>query len=264
MGKKKSKKDEIEKLLREILRALRSKRSLRRTYKLGPPLRSGGYPRRHSPYRMTGFRYQPQSKTPQEYKPRVERPSYGGMIQRRPEVYRPKERIVYDPEVKQLLKDIREELRRNLSEPPEVEEKPELLEESYDETFDGLKYESSLVEKIEEREYEQNDSIELDKVESFEDVEESINEFIDFDELSGTEIEELEPLEEIEPESIDDVLEVEPIGEDEAELVEEYDPEIIEQIEAQDLSSLEGALYGPELVPEVEVVENVEEGEAYG
>jgi hypothetical protein len=270
MGKKKPNKDELEKLLREILRELRSKRSLRRTYKLGPPLRSGGYPIRRNPYRMTSFKYQHQSKTPQEYKPRVERPSYGGMIRRRPEIYKPKERIVYDPEVKQLLKDIREELRRTTSKPPEVEEKTELLQESYDETVDGLKYESSLVDEIKGRGYEQNEGIELDKAESSEDVEnvlnegESIGEVLDLDELGEVTVEEPEPLEAIEPKSINDVLEVEPIGEDEVEFVGEYNSEIVEQIEAQDLSSLEVELYGPELASEVEVVENVGEGEVYG
>jgi hypothetical protein len=110
--------DDLRKLLTELLKLYRQ------SYLHGPYARRSGGTKPVKYYREHNFRYQPEPKYQPKYQPRDNQPR---VIEK--EMYIPKERLVYDPEVKKLLEEIRDRLEPDEQEILEkLESSPELLE----------------------------------------------------------------------------------------------------------------------------------------
>ena len=242
---------ELRKLIK-MLRRLISGNYKPRIYK--PKIRDliykpkgGGYRKSPSKYIMHhNFKYQP------EPKPKIpaDKPSsYRGSPWKEPVNYKPeKERLVYDPEVKQLLRSIDEHLA------------------------------GSEENKLGEVSYESSEQEEASEIENFE-----VDAEIDLPEMQGNfegsqiEIEnEAEPLENMEMEEISGqaIVSKESLGlETEVEQFEPIEPQaeemipeeasVVQQLETEDLSTLEAELF-PELTEPIERTEPVQESEYYG
>jgi hypothetical protein len=264
----KEKLEEIIRLLRKLLS--RNDYDPRIEYRASrhmlPIARGGGYrPKNYFPRHYEA--YQGLGSETKRYERKEKHSVYLVKPWNEPMRYQPKERIVYDPEVKQILKSIEqklssepnaEEVLRQLENNPEFYEK--LVERLNNDLESSEANEPDLDQGAEEEaNYEAGEQ-------SLEGAEESIDQ-----ENSG----EVEPSIESEQEHAEAEAEVEeelPRSPSEVEIssepsqetiepqVEELGSEVIEQIEAQDLSSLEAELYQEpleplEIEPELEPVE---------
>ena len=257
-GKRKEDIDELKKLLRKLaLLLLRKYRSERRSYggRTYVPRGGAGYVRR--PYRVPilyPLREPAQHRAP---KPRTtERQSYMPIPRREP-TYR--ERIIYDPAVREALEDIKRRLEPGLDKILErFEESPEILEEIYAHALERvLERRAELVDYAETL----NDETEVEEAQ--EDVE------VKDEAETVEEVAELEALPEPEIDGEASEYEAEILGSEaeaeappEAPEITEGDLGVIDAIEAEDLSLLEAELFS-EVLPEIERVEaEAEEAEA--
>jgi hypothetical protein len=304
-------KDELKELIRLLKKAVASYKphvGYRGVRSRGS---KSGYTHRPS-YVTRNFRYQPEP----SYKPKPEKLSYhGGKVWTEPTQYKlEKERLVYDPEVKELLKRIEKHLTESEPDAEEMlkqlEQNPELYEkisgklmEKMNEDYEALEKSSNItgyvfrdpsagssfrVESQEKLEGEDTQSREIDdkattKIEEKSEVEKEASEgaveqadvkseFIDKEESEGYEdsskdlyleneadvlreieadglIEKAEPKEELDGVQPPDA-EIEPSKDEATEHVQPLEANateeaqgVIEQIEAQDLSSLEAELF---------------------
>jgi len=170
--------------------------------------------------------------------------------------YKPRDRFVYDLEIKRILKNIEQKLS---SEPDaeetlrQLESSPELFDEIYERLMEKLSEglyekpevdepEEDLSEELERKNAEQSfePKEELGEIESLEPEPKDVEE--NFEKSSG-EAESSEKLvqdEEVESEAVEPEL---PEEVSEPSIDVESSPEVIEHVEAQDLSSLEQGLY---------------------
>jgi hypothetical protein len=126
LGKDEEKLEEILRLLKELTKKSSndgSKPAYRsRGYRLTPKPSGGGYISRN--HQTPRIEYKSEAKT--NYNPKSERQGSYSRPWSEPTVYRPRERLVYDPEVKQILKNI----EQKLSSEPEAEEILRQLEDN--------------------------------------------------------------------------------------------------------------------------------------
>jgi hypothetical protein len=252
--------EEILKLLRELTKRSsndRSKPAYRsRGYRLTPRPLGGGYIAK-THHQTPRTEYRSEAKT--NYNPKPERQgSYSARPWSEPAIYRPRERLVYDPEVKQILKNIEqklgseldgEEILRQLESNPELYErlverlnegvdKPEESELAEDEDEKASEHKPELDEQ--NREEENGEAREKGGLENFPTGESQVR-----DGLEGSLEDAESTLEEKEgTEPINEVTETQS-----GFSAPEPSSEVIEQIEAQDLSSLEAELYREPLEP---------------
>ena len=223
--------DELKKLLKELIKSLKNyttKGKVRRPYRT--PIGGGGYPRR-SPYRWSRLPYPPERESRRDYKPpKSEKTGYLRMPKE--PTYVEKERIVYDPEVKRLLKEINENLKTE-----KEEDKGDVESLSSDVELENPAYSLEVEDEV-----EKESALEIDE---HEDLPEP---------LSPPEI---EPQEDVEISTEPITENVEPIETSEFDLETYTEP--VETIEALDLSTLEAELYEENPV-ELEPKELVEEG----
>jgi hypothetical protein len=273
-------KDEKEKL-EEIIRLLRkflskddyNPRVSHRASKHNLPVARGGggyksksyFPQHYQAYQGSGLKSEAK-----RYETKEKASSYSAKTWNEPMQYQPRERIVYDPEVKRILKSIEqklgsdpeaEEILRQLENNPELYEKvveklskdlerPEANEPDFGE---GAEKEGEY--KADEQSLkEAGEPIEPINQESSQEIEQSIDEVVqkDAEVEAETEKESLESSSEAEI-STEPVQEAKPSEEIEPQ-VEELSSGVIEKIEAQDLSSLEAELYQEPLEP-IELIE---------
>jgi hypothetical protein len=269
-------KDEKEKL-EEIIRLLRKLLSKddykpRVSYRASkhnlPIARGGGYKsRNYFPQHYQDYQSPRLRNEAKKYETREKTNSYSAKSWNEPMQYQPRERLVYDPEVKQILKSI----EQKLSSEPEAEEilrqlenDPELYEKVVEKLSNDLERSEANEPDLDEEAGEPSEPI---NQEPSQEVEQSIDEVVQKDaeveaetgeeifeslsemKISTEAIQEAKPSEEIEPQ------------------VEELSNGVIEKIEAQDLSSLEAELYQEPLEsiepvePEVEPLEPTQQNE---
>jgi len=271
-------KDEKEKL-EEIIRLLRkllsrndyNPRLSYRASKHNLPIAGGGsykpknyFPQHYKAYQGSGLK----SET-KRYETKERASVYSAKPWNETMQYQPKERLVYDPEVKQILKNI----EQKLSSEPEVEEILRQLEnnpELYEEFVERL---SKDLEKLETNESDLGEEVEKEvKYEASEqnlkETEEPVNQepSEELESSIETEQEHVGTETKVEEEVPEDLSEVEILTESTQEesgyQFEEPNSEVIEEIEAQDLSSLEAELYPLEpiesIAPDVEPTEAME------
>lgn len=266
------------KLLEEIIKLLRELLVSRKlfSYKLkayNPALKSRsrvGYKPKLKISRYFGGHLQSGYRSKPSYSPIPKSrssSSYAPKPWKEPMQYRPKERLVYDPEVKRILKSI----EQKLSSEPDVEEILRHLEsnpELYDKISEGLleKINGELYEKPEANEPEEKLTGETERMGEYEVGKENL-------EVEDKEVEEVEEKINFEPlfdkpeihEDLEESLDVELPTENNQDVEPKTDSslpepseEVIEQLEAQDLSSLEAELYQEPievLEPEIDELE---------
>jgi hypothetical protein len=262
-------KDEREKLdeIIRLLRKLLSKEDYRPRLesrvsrnKLAVAKGGGSYkPRNYFPQHYQAYQGSRSKSEEKKYESREKTSSYSAKPWNEPMQYQPRERLVYDPEVKQILKSI----EQKLSSEPEAEEilrqlenNPELYEKLVERLSEGL-------EKVEAKEPDLDEEIEKDSEQSSKGAEESIEQepSEEAKPAIGTEIEDegnvqleevLEklgeeegmPILQLDELKLDKKSEAQQIGREEViEPLEEHSDEVIQKIEAQDLSQLEEELY---------------------
>jgi hypothetical protein len=319
LGKDEEKLEEILRLLKELTKKSSndgSKPAYRsRGYRLTPKPSGGGYISRN--HQIPRIEYKSEAKT--NYNPKPERQGSYSRPWSEPTVYRPRERLVYDPEVKQILKNIEqklssepeaEEILRQLEDNPELYEK--LVERLSEDLEKSEANEPDLGEEIEkegrsegseqspeeaEESIDQESSEEVNEKTEKEDgwIENEQREIIERlgitpDEEGNVELEEvleklgeedgmaIFPLGRLEVDEKSEAMQDEPneVGSETRETeieaqqierpeiigpVEEPNEEVIEKIEAQDLSLLEEELYQEPLEPmepEAEPIESIE------
>jgi hypothetical protein len=261
------KEEELEKLIRELRRTL-TKISYRPRSGYGqrPGYTPRNYMQRRSYEARHDFRYHPE----QNQKPKQERPSYhGGKIWTEPTPYRPeKERIVYDPEVKDLLRRIEkhlieskpdaEEIVRRLESDPELyREISERLMERMCEDFREL----IETENVEQSEITQKSSEAGE--ESGEDVGKEPENRKSVEEFQASEIDEPNSEERDESCGNGDLLHDAGLENEVEEMPEQGTGErkAIEEIESQDLSELEAELFSDVGIESMEEGSEAEEAE---
>jgi hypothetical protein len=287
LGKKKDEKlDEILRLLRKLLSKKLRAYNLK-AYRPRGVCRSASKPL-GSHYRFKLGNYQAPrtnyaTKPKLNYNPKQERSSsYGGKPWSEPMIYQPKERIVYDPEVKRILKSIEQKLSSE-SEAEEIlrqlESNPKLYERLLERLSKDLeKLESNEPENLGEEaekaeEYKTNEQSPRKVEEPSEPIDQEPSEEVEqsTDEAKQKSAEVEIKIEKENPECLSEAeISTEPVQEEQAEEIfepqseaQEPSKEVIEQIEAQDLSSLEAELYQPleplkPTVPDVEPIELIE------
>ena len=271
--------EELIELLKELLYKKKMSYEPRRV-RSGIPKPTAAYRPRLNNHNTPSYRYGEEPK----YNPKQERASYSiPKPWNEPMQYQPKERLVYDPEVKRILERIEKHLK------PDAEEMLRLLEGN-PELYDAIS--NRLLEKMNEDFYKQ---LEVSKPAGEVEAEPREEETKDVETKVEGEREGLEPeAEKVTPEVLgEERLQEEPAQEEElqpeiqetshdteplinvlssepkeAELPEdveepsvdasESNTDVIEQIEAQDLSSLEAELYQEPLEPNVEPIEALE------
>ena len=276
----KDEKEKLEEIIR-LLRRLLSKDDYkpRVSYRASkhklPIARGGGYKsKNYFPQHYQAYQSSKLKSETKRYETKEKASSSSAKTWNEPMQYQPRERIVYDPEVKRILKSI----EQKLSSEPEAEEilrqlgnNSELYEKVVGKLSNDLERpeanEPYLDEGAEkEGEYKANEqslkeaeeSSEPLNQESSQEIEQSIDEVVqkDAEVEAETEEENLESSSETEI-STEPVLEAKPSEETEPQ-VEELSNGVIEKIEAQDLSSLEAELYQEPVEPEVEPMESIE------
>jgi len=235
---------------------------------LAGPVKLGGYRSRLGYSATPGYRswsYKPESHKPNRQV--VEKTSYPSAS--REPIYRTKERLVYDPEVKHLL----EKIERNLRAEPREEDVLKLLEEDpelYEKISERLNGKLEPEEGVEEKASEENRNEPLEdlKIEAAnnDDAETKVEAEPLEERAQDESLENAEPLESlVEPNYASELdaaedMEAQNFSSIESELYQEsseskMEPtETLEQIEAQDLSMLEAELY-------TEPLESTEESE---
>jgi hypothetical protein len=262
----KDEKEKLEEIIR-LLRKLLSKDDYKprleyRAFRHNLAIARGGggyrarnyFPQHYEAYRGLGFRSEVKS-----YETKEKASSYLAKSWNEPMQYQPKERIVYDPEVKRILKSIEqklslepnaEEVLRQFENNPELYEK--LLEKLSDDLESSEANEPDLGQGAEEEaKYEASEQ-------GLEEAEEAINQ--ETSEEAEPSVEAETKVEEELPRSSGVEISSEPNQEVIEPQAEEPGSEVIEKIEAQDLSSLEAELYQEsleplEIEPEVEPLE---------
>jgi hypothetical protein len=271
-------KDEKEKL-EEIIRLLRKLLSRNdynprigyRASKHNLPIARGGsykpknyFPQHYKAYQGSGLK----SET-KRYETKERASVYSAKPWNEPIQYQPKERLVYDPEVKQILKNI----EQKISSEPEVEEILRQLEnnpELYEEFVERL---SKDLEKLETNESDLGEEVEKEvkneaSEQNLKETEEPVNQepSEELESSIETEQEHVGTETKVEEEVPEDLSEVEILTESTQEesgyQFEEPNSEVIEEIEAQDLSSLEVELYQESLEPIESIAPDVEPTEA--
>jgi hypothetical protein len=215
------------------------------------------FPQHHQAYQGSGLKSEAKS-----YETKEKASSYSAKPWNEPMQYQPKERIVYDPEVKRILKSI----EQKLSSEPNAEEvlrqfenNPELYEKVIEKLSNDL--ESSEANEPDLDQGAEEEAKYEDSEQGLEGAEESIDQ-----ENSGEaepSIEAETKVEEELPRSSGVEISSEPSQEAIEPQVEELGSEVIEQIEAQDLSSLEAELYQEplEAIEPIEPIEPMQSGE---
>jgi len=273
LGREESK-DDLKRLIKllEKLINMKTRRGSVSIYRPNMRLRSGGYPLKPKNYILHhNFHYPPEPR----YRPKNEKPNYGARVSTEPR-YIQKERLVYDPEAKLLLEKIEKHLanlKSNSKESKELE--PELYSELYG-LAEIMNDESEKSESNDE-EFTSNvyaeDSLENHFPKTEIDSEPKELEFFEGNELeTNTHLEDESPIDaEVnngsldvemnstfigEPTELNEISEVKPIQE----YVEVTGPniDVVDRIEAEDLSSLEAELFaepeplepeGPDIEP---------------
>ena len=275
MGREKSK-DDLKRLIKllEKLIGMKTRRGSVSIYRPGKKLRSGGYPLRPKNYILHhNFHYPPEPR----YRPKIEKPNYGARVSTEPK-YVQKERLVYDPGAKLLLEKIEKHLANLES---NSKKSKELEPELYSELSYGLAEIINDESEKSESNYKEFTS-NIDAEDSLEnrfpkteiDSEPKELEFLEGNELeTNTHLEDEFPIDvEVnngsldvemnstfigEPTELNEISEVKPIQE----YVEITDPniDVVDRIEAEDLSSLEAELFAePEpLEPEEPDIETL-------
>lgn len=253
--------EEIIRLLRKLLSRKLKSRGPRRVYaKPKEFYKPAGSYRITRNYPTHLLKYRASSGPEPKYAPKKERSiSYVVKPWSGPMQYRPKERLIYDPEVKMLLQKI----ERHLSSEPDAEEILRQLENS-PELYH--KVSERLLERINEDSHEQTEASE-----AYEPAKEELElstktepDIVAELEQNDVKVEEITP-EKLEEGSSELELPTEQIQENELSTIEhlnvlapEPNDDVIEQIEAQDLSSLEDELYQEPLEPEASSEVNTE------
>jgi len=245
--------------LKELIRLL--KKLLSRRYSYG--YRVGQYlhrPRPYKPrlgsranfYKPTRYEERAYSRPQQDYKPKpTSTTSYAGRPWTEPQIYRPSERLVYDPEVKQLLQRIEKHLE------PDVEEMLEKLEEN-PELYDEIS--ERLLAKINEERVEKAAEINSEENERAEEINSEQAESEVSDEAKREENENAELVEESDEGGAEELAENEDLLKDEF-LGDEAVPEGVEANELSGESAelpLEEALEPSEELSTSEAVEDIE------
>jgi hypothetical protein len=262
-------KDEKEKL-EEIIRLLRKLLSKddykpRVSYRASkhnlPIARGGGYKsRNYFPQHYQDYQSPRLRSEEKKYETKEKASSYSAKSWNEPMQYQPRERLVYDPEVKQILKSI----EQKLSSEPEAEEILRQLEDNpefYEKLVERL---SNYLESSETNEPNLDQGVEEEvKYEVSEQGLEEAEESIDQENSRGVElsVEAAAKVEELQESASEAEISSEPSQEVIEPQLEEPDSVVVEQIEAQDLSSLEAELYQEPIEPEAEPVEPTQRSE---
>jgi len=154
------KEEELKELIKELKKALaRISYTPRSSYKAKLQYAPRGYARKQSYAVRHDFRYHPEPNP----KPKEEKPSYhGGKVWTEPTPYKlEKERLVYDPEVKELLKRIEKHLAESKPDAEELlkqlESNPELYNEISEKLMERMDYDfSKQLEAVKSKEEEES------------------------------------------------------------------------------------------------------------
>jgi len=280
LGKRKNELKELVDLLRKLLRkgGYGSRRTYKSTSSYRPILRAPVL-RNYENYRSLS-RY-PVSRSSYNPKPRyglnpAKSTSYTVKPWNEPISYKPRERLVYDPEVKELLERIEKHLADSkkaeirefediskLEFSGKVEKDEEFGKEELEKDESDVEFEGEV--EVEEVDKEANEvlshefeNVESSKLENVLDVSE-----MESESLGEVGVDELARSELVEDDVVDENFEFLPSESEVAQNFVESDMNVVERLESQDLSLLEIELFQPEVFQDLEVeVEDVEEGEA--